>query len=121
MKKLCIVILLVAVAFGVFALSGCTAKDANILKMGDGERFDYVSRAALSADWNLEAKEGASIDSVFVLDNDLLRIELNSMGFAKATQKVNLAANTYYLLEYSFTSTNFQDTTGETGFDGFFF
>lgn len=98
---------------------GCTEKNSNILKIGANNQFKYESLTTASSDWTFTTAESSSVSNAFSIVDDALVINTVSAGWAKATQEVNLAPNSYYLIEYTFTSTGFSSYS-ETGYDGLY-
>ncbi len=114
-----IVITVIVLALTLFVFTGCTKIGENILKIGDDNTFSYESITEASKDWTLTTAEKATTSNVFSIVDDALVINTTSAGWARATQQVELSPNTYYLIEYTFTSTGFSSYS-ETGYDGLF-
>ncbi len=114
-----IVITAVILALTLFVFVGCTESGENILKIGDDNTFNYESITEAGSDWTFATAETATASSVFSIVDDALVVNTTSAGWARASQQVQLSPNTYYLIEYSYTSTGFSSYS-ETGYDGLF-
>lgn len=120
MKKK-IVLLLVLVTVCILVFCACTQNE-NIAKTGKDDTFNYSSLSELQKNWTLNTADGKSVDSVFSITEDSnLAINTSSAGWAQATQRVDLQANSYYLIEYSYTANTFSSYGNSSkGFDGLY-
>ena len=105
MKKT-IVLAVVLLALSALVLTGCTGKivrdyDTQILTFSTTEGdFYYNDFAALSAEWDLTAGNGASASAVFSTNADGLKINTVNSGYAVASQTVYLKPYSDYKVEY---------------------
>lgn len=119
MKKPFLILLLLALCISVF--TGCTtAYNKNILNVGTSGAFEYENLEGLQEDWTLNTANTHKLSDVFdIVDNNLI-IDTTSTGWAQATQQVDVLPNAYYLIEYTFTTSNFTNFSSSKGMEYFF-
>ncbi len=118
-SKIKIVVTALLLVLSLTFFVGCTNKDANILKIGEDNKFVYENLTEAGEDWKFVTADTATATSVFTIVDDELVINTTTAGWAQALQEVKLSPNTYYLIEYTFTATGFSSYS-ETGYDGLF-
>ena len=113
-------ILLILLA-GIFLFAGCTtAFNKNILDIGEKGAFEYENLEGLQKDWKLNTDDAHSPSDAFSVVDYALTIDTSTTGWAQATQQVDVLPNAYYLVEYTFTSSNFASFKPNVGFEYFF-
>ncbi len=131
-KKLYTIILAVlVVCFSVCLLSGCSAKNKNILTTNGSGEFAYDSLSDLQKDFSLDYSDSISTASeVFTLSSTtatdgsksdyVLKIDTSSSGYALLSQKVDLTVGCYYSITYAINLTSISTYTSGTAYDGVF-
>jgi Gpi18-like mannosyltransferase len=119
MKKTFNILLLLLV--GIFLFTGCTtAYNKNILDIGEKGTFEYEKLEELEKDWTLSTDDAHKASDAFDVTDYALKIDTSATGWAQATQEVDVLPNAYYLIEYTFTSSNFTSFKPNVGFENFF-
>ena len=124
MKKTLIVAVLAILAISLL-LTGCSTKavseyDVNVLNTSDSEEytFNYDTMDALREEWDLSG--GASISSIFSINNATLKMNTASAGYAVASQQLYLKPYSYYKVSYTYSTSAMSNYKEDVNYVGLY-